>query len=306
MSTFPDGLFEYGGAPVSGNRFSNPFCTHWFVDGVDGSDGYDGKGPDSAKATIDAAVQLMGVGDVLYIRPQTYVVGTGHARYSEKVTIDLAQSDISIIGAGYQKSSEFGVRMKCDGDTLYCIDCSAPSVHIENIGFISSSGTYTAFFRNNGATNTQRNDGLTLYNINSKGSPLYIQGGQSARVINSVFNNAAGELIIADSGVTGVNQQIRGCAFLDTAQNTAVTHPHIWAPAANVNSLWVDHCFFGLVPTTTPYYIQIDGTLSTGVMSGCYFNTNNLDTDEDIDVSGSAFYLVGCYDNKGLIDNTND
>jgi len=308
MTTFGDQVFEFGGAPVSGGRYTNPFATHWFVDGNsgEGNDGFDGKAPNRAKATIDAAVQLMGVGDVLYIRPKHYVVGTGHARYEECATIDLAQSDISIIGAGYSRNNEFGVRMKCDGTSLYCIDSSAPSVHVENIGLFSSSGTYTAYFRNNGATNTQRNDGVTLYNVNSKGSPLYIQGGQATRVINCVFNNAAGELILADNTVTGVNQLVRGCHFLDTAQSTAVTHPHVWAPGANVVDLWVDHCYFGLIPTTTAYYIQIDGAQASGMATGCYFNQTNLDTDTDVDVSGSNFMIVGCYDKTGLVDATDD
>jgi hypothetical protein len=304
-------LFEYGGAPVSGRRYSNPFATHWFVDGItgNGSDAYDGKGPSKAKATIDAAIQLMGVGDVLYIRPQTYVVGTGHARYTECATIDLAQSDISIIGTGYPKMSEFGVRMKATSTEVQCFLVDGPSCHFENIGFFSDgTATNTLLARNNGATNTRRgSDGLTLYNCHSKGAPLLIQGGQAASVMNCTFNNAAGELQLATSSVTGVNQQVIGCRFLDTAQQTAPTHPQLGQyDGANVVELLVHGCWFGKIPTTTAYYINFAGTNCTGMISNCYFNTVNLDTDTDVVLGSTFFHISGCYDKTGLIDATND
>lgn len=64
MSTFPDGVYQFGGEPVGGARFSSPWATAWFVDGTDGSDANTGKKPDTAKATIDAAVQLAGKSDI--------------------------------------------------------------------------------------------------------------------------------------------------------------------------------------------------------------------------------------------------
>jgi len=309
MTTFGDQVFEFGGAPVSGGRYTNPFATHWFVDGNsgEGNDGFDGKAPNRAKATIDAAAQEMGVGDVCYIRPKTYVVGTGHARYEECVTVDLAQSDLTFIGTGYPRNNEFGVRMKCDGTTLYCFDISGPSCHIENIGLFASSATNTLLARNNGATNTQRgSDGIVLYNVNSKGAPLKITGGQAARVINCVFNNAAYELILADPAVSGYNQQVRGCAFLDTAQETAPTHPQISSAGSNVICLWVDSCYLGRIPTTSAYYF-ICAVNSSGMFTNCYFDSANVCLTDDVSIGGSSFRFVGCYDaTKELVDATAD
>jgi hypothetical protein len=309
MSTSHDMLFELGGAPVSGRRFSNPFCTHWFVDGVSGNDDFDGKTPASAKKKINTAIQLMGVGDVLYIRPQTYVVGTGHARYTECATIDLTQSDLTIIGAGYPRSNEFGVRMKATSTEVQCFLIDGPSSHFENIGFFGDgTATYTIYGRNNGATNTQRgSDGICFYQCNFKGAPAYINGGQAGRFIDCVFNNAAGELWIASNSVTGYNQQIRGCAFLDTAQQTAPTHPQLGEyAAANVVCLWVDRCFFGKIPTTVPYYINFNGANCTGLVTASYFDSVNVDTDTDVKFGSTFSFLVGCYDQTGLIDATND
>ena len=307
MTTFADMAFDLGGRPLGGTKFSNPFTTHWFVDGVDGSDAFDGTAPSRAKSTIDAAVQLMGVGDVLYIRPKTYVVGTGHARYEECVTVDLAQSDLSIIGAGYSRNNEFGVRMKATSTEVYCFDISGPSCHIENIGLFSDgTATYTLFARNNGGTNTQRgSDGITLYNVHSKGDILYIQGGQAARVTNCVFYNAARQLVIADAGASGYNQQIRGCSFLNS-NGTAPTHAPLYFGGANVYGLWVDHCFFGEVPTTEAYFISGGAAQSDGIISNCVFDTVNLDWDDDVSLGGGAIYMVGCYDQTGLVDGTAD
>ena len=309
MSIATDLLYELGGAPVSGRRFSNPFATHWFVDGINGHDGMDGHTPKTAKKAVDTAVQKMGVGDVLYIRPQTYIVGTGHARYTECATIDLAQSDLTIIGASYPKSNEFGVRMKATSSQVQCFLIDGPSCHFENIGFFGDgTATYTIYARNNGASNTQRGtDGISFYQCNFKGAPAFVNGGQAARFIDCVFNNATGELWLASNSVTGVNQQVKGCAFLDTAQQTAPTHPQLGQSAgANVVDLWVHGCYFGMIPTTTPYYINFTGANCTGLVSACYFDTVNLDTDTDIQFGSTFSLLVGCYDKTGLVDATND
>jgi hypothetical protein len=306
MSTFPDGVFEYGGAPVSGGRFSSPWATHWFVDGVSGNDGNDGKGPTSAKSTIDAAAQLMGVGDVCYIRPQTYVVGTGHARYTECVTIDLAQSDLTFIGAGYPRNNEFGVRMKATSSEVYCLDSSAPSLHLENMAFFSDgTATNTIILRSNGATNTQRNDGCVLYNCHFKDATALIQGGQAQRIISCTFQYLAGQLVLGTPSSSSYNVRIQNCAFLDSG-TTAPTHPQITDGGGGAYCLWIDHSYFGKIPTTTAYYISIAGANSSGMITDSFFNTTNLDTDDDISIASSNFMLVGCYDKTGLVDATAD
>jgi len=290
-----------------GIRIDSYWDDEWFVDGIDGSNDNGGQSPATAKVTIQAATTAASAGDTIYIRPKRYVVGTGHARYEECVTVTLAQSDMTLIGAGYSRSNEFGVRMKCDGTTLYCFDISGPSCHIENIGLFSASGTNTLLARNNGATNTQRgSDGIVLYRVNSKGSPLQITGGQAARVIDCVFNNAARELLLATPTASGYNQQVLRCAFLDTGGGTAVTHEHVSATGANIYSMWIDQCWFGKIPTTSAYYFVCGAAQSTGMITNSYFNTTNLDTDTDISIASSNIMLVGCYDKTGLVDATDD
>ena len=308
MSGTPDMLTQLGGMPVGGAKYTNPFATHYFVDGNsgNGSDANDGLAPDRAKATIDAAAQIMTVGDVCYIRPKTYVVGTGHARYEECVTVDLAQSDLTFIGAGYHRSNEFGVRMKADGTTLYCFDSSAPSLHLENIGFFGSSSTNTIIIRSNGATNTQRSDGFCAYSCNFKGDTTLVQGGQAPRFIDCVFNEATTQLCIGATNVSNYNAIVRGCFFLDNG-TTAPTHPQYSDGGGGTYCLWLDNCYFGKKPTTSAYYITISGANSSGMATNCFFNITNLDTDTDISIASSSFMMVGCYDaTKELVDATND
>lgn len=303
MTTFPNGVFQFGGEPVSGARFSSPWVTHWFVDGINGSDAHTGKKPNTAKATIDAAVQLAGVGDIIYVRPLTYVVGTGFARYTEQVTVDLAQSNLSIIGVNYPNNSEFGPRLRWISSG-YNIDCSAPCLHLENIHFFeatSSSGPIIA--RNNGATNTQRSDGLTMYNCNFKGGVVYVQGGWAQRIIDCEFylgtpDIADGYLLLADAGVSGYRQLVRRCHFVDN-NGAAPAQAYITTAGANVYNILVDDCVFERLPSAGKFVI-FNGNNSTGMIRNSSFYSADVHITNHITM-GTTMYLVNCTDGSGTI-----
>jgi hypothetical protein len=297
MSTAPDQLREFGGVPVGGARYSSPWVQHWFVSAIDGSDSNDGKTVDSAKATIDAAVQLMGVGDVLYIRPQTYVVGTGHARYDEITTIDLAQSDLSIIGTGYPKNNEFGVRVRTS-TAGYGFTVNGPSCHFENIGMIvGGTGTGNFIMNNNGATATQRgSDGPTFYNMHFKGGSDQVTGGQSPIFRNCRFHYATGTLTIATPAVSSYGLQMHDCNFLDN-NGAQTTGPYIQAGGAHCYNVWINRCAFGQIPSGGKYMI-FGGTLGTGLISHCFFNDPDVHVTNDITLN-TLIDVVGCKDGSG-------
>jgi hypothetical protein len=273
------------------------WSTHYFVDAIAGNDSYPGLRPDRAKATIDAAVQLMGVGDVCYIRPQTYVVGTGHARYDEIVTIDLAQSDLTIIGAGYPRNNEFGVRMRTSA-AGYGFTVDGPSSHIENIGMIvGGSGTGNFHFRNNGATNTQRgSDGPTLYNCHFKGGSDIMDGGQSPIFTMCRFHYATGTITIADASTSSYGAQFHRCNFLDN-NGAQTTGPYIQAGGGHVYNVWIHQCMFGQIPSGGKYMV-FGGTLGTGLISLCYFNDPDVHVTNDITLN-TLIDVVGCKDGSG-------
>ena len=158
MSGTPDMLTHMGGVPVGGARFTSPWATHWFVDATDGNDNNTGKAPNRAKATIQAAVTASSGGDVIYIRPQTYKLGTGFNRYQEDITIAQGgaggtgvvdtNANKTIIGVTQRQypSDMLGVRTKyataAHGGWLI----QASGTHIEGIAHFGESATTTAMY----------------------------------------------------------------------------------------------------------------------------------------------------------------
>ena len=181
MSRFPDGVFQYGGQPL-GSLWASPWSKVLFVDGENGSDGVDGRKPTAALKTIQKAVDLATRGDVIYIRPQHYTIGTGFSRYTESVTttiggaggssgVHMTNSDISIIGCANTINPEYGVRWSWVTAAGYNLINPAPALHLENIGFYSEGTTTggTMNLQNNGAADTQRGcDGTTIYTASSR------------------------------------------------------------------------------------------------------------------------------------------
>jgi len=299
MPHYAGQVYQFGGVPVGLNKFVGPWATHYFVDGGAGNDSHSGRKPDRALKTIQAAIDKAVVGDVIYVNPQAYVVGTGHARYTEDVTIALAQSDLSIIGAGYPKSNEFGVRMKTA--TGYCLTTDAPSLHLENIGFfVDSGGTGAVLWDNDGASLTKRgSDGPVCYNCHFKGGTTLLTGGQAGQFIDCAFYHATGTLTIATPGVSGYNQLLRGCRFLDN-NGAAPTGPYLNASGAHVYGLVVEFCTFQQVPSGGKF-IVMGGTLNTGVIFQCGFEDDDVHVTNNLTLGGTEMRLVGSYDYAGII-----
>jgi hypothetical protein len=95
MSTFPDGLYQFGGVPVS-SAPEPVFGKVWFVDGTNGNDGFDGFKPTQAKKTIQAAITAQianttSLGDAIYVFPGSY---------AESLTGDLTKVQIIGVNAG--------------------------------------------------------------------------------------------------------------------------------------------------------------------------------------------------------------
>lgn len=277
--------------------YFHPWSEVWYVS-ADGNDGNTGLGASDPKLTIQAAATAMGVGDVCYIQPQTYVVGTGHARYDELVTIPLASSNLSFIGAGRQKNNEFGVRMMASA-TGYCFDVYAPSCHFENIGMFVNGGTGSFLMRNDGGGLVQRgSDGPSFYNCHFKDGTAQVTGGQSPIFVNCRFHHSTGTLVIATPGVSSYGLQMHGCNFLDN-NGAQTTGPYIQAGGAHVYNLWIDNCMFGQIPSGAKYAI-FGGTLGTGLFSDCYFNDADVHITNDITLN-TLIDVVGCHDGSGAL-----
>lgn len=309
MTTFGDMLYQLGGVPVGMNRFMNPWATHYFVDGTNGSDGYTGKKPGAAFATIQKAIDTAIGGDVIYINPKVYTLGTGFARYTEDVSVSLGGSggsgvtatnaNISLIGVTplCHPSDFLGVRWKYNSAT--CLTVDAPCLHIENIGFFTEDGTYAINLRCNGATRTQEGTtGFTIYNCAIKGDgKLYGNGGNEIQIINCRFqtkyDGTVGGINLVGSSNQVVRPLIQNCEFIggnaNNMSDAAIIGAAPWYDAI------IRDCYFN-AETDTGIYINISGT-NTGIVANCYFGSADISTTS---VVASGMLGVGCYDDDGI------
>lgn len=95
MTTVADGLFQYGGQPVSGGLVTSKlFSTKvkgrvWFVDASSGVNG-DGKTPSTAFSTMQRAFNAAGNGDIIYF------VG----KVTEQLVTPVQIFDVTVVGCG--------------------------------------------------------------------------------------------------------------------------------------------------------------------------------------------------------------
>jgi len=96
MTTVADGLFQYGGMPVTPG-VPVPFTgTAWFVDPVNGADGNSGKAPNRAFATLYRAHEMAADGN----NDVVYLIGNGQSSGSARLSTANAQSVTSSATAG--------------------------------------------------------------------------------------------------------------------------------------------------------------------------------------------------------------
>jgi len=289
LTNFPNGITSFGVPIVGQGRFSSPWATHYFVDGDHGSDDNDGKTPSTAYATIQKAVTNSIGGDVIYIRPKTYTVGTGFARYTEDVDITNTatgsgvtekNAGISIIGVtALGVASDFmGPRWK--HETTHCLHTKAAATHVENIGFYCEGATYGVQFQSDGATYTMSGaQGSSLYNCAIKGEGgVFSNSSDSLQIIGCQFQakydgNTSGMIITLDG--TNVNRRpvLRGCHFIGGNGTSMDSAPIIWTGKVE-DGLIADNYFH----TGTTVQINIATSGSSGLIVNNFFAETDLST----------------------------
>lgn len=311
-TNFPNGVTSFG-VPItgSGSRFSNPWSTIYFVDGDNGSDGNVGTSPTSAFKTIQQAVTASTGGDVIYVKPKTYTIGTGFARYTEDVTlipgggggsgVTAPNANKSIIGVTPRSvASDFmGVRWK--HASAVALNVEAAGTHIENIGFFCEGATAAVYFEGDGATYTKSgHTGSSLYNCAIKGEGgVLANGSDSLQIINCQFQakydgNTSGIIITLDG--TNVNRRpvVMGCRFIGGNGTAMDSAPIIWT--GKVENGLIANNYFDLGTTVQ---INIATAGSSGIIANNYFAEANLSTTF---VVQNGMVCVNNYDLTGLAD----
>ena len=289
MTTFGDMVFQLGGAPVGMNRFSSPWATHYFVDGDQGSDDNPGKNPGTAKATIQSAITAMTGGDIVYIRPKSYTMGTGFARYTEDVDIvnTCTGSGVSETNAGMSiigvtplgVASDFmGPRWK--HATTHCLHTKVAATHVENIGFFCEGATYGVQFQSDGATYTMSGgQGSSMYNCAIKGEGgVFANSSDSLQFINCQFQakwdgNICGLIITLDGTNANRRPVVRNCHFIGGNGTSMDAAPIIWTGKVE-DGLIADNYFH----TGTLVQINIATASSSGLIVNNFFAEADITT----------------------------
>lgn len=308
LTNFPHGITSVGVPIYGGNRFASPWATHYFVDGTNGSDDNNGKTPDEAFATIQKAVTTSTGGDVIYIRPKVYTMGTGFARYTEDVTIantgassaaTAPLANKSLIGVTQRGvAGDFlGVRWKYATNTN--LNVEAPGTHLENIGFFAEGATYGIYFEGDGATYTKAgHTGSSMYNCSVKGEGgVFANGSDSLQIVKCQFQakydgNACGVIITLDGTNVCRRPVLRGCHFLGGNGTAMDSAPIIWTGKVE-NGLIADNYFD--LGTTVQINIATSG--SSGLIVNNYFAEANLSTTFIVQ---NGMVCVANYDVTGL------
>jgi hypothetical protein len=290
FTRFPHGITSVAGPIIGdGARFSSPWATHYFVDGDNGNDSNSGLETGKAFKTIQKAVNVSTGGDVIYIKPKSYKMGTGFNRYIEDVvvantgaasaaTAPLAGKSIIGITPNRVASDFLGVRWTHASTTP--LNVEAPGTHIENIGFFCEGSTAGVYFEGDGATYTKAgHTGSSLYNCAIKGEGgVLANGSDSLQIINCQFQaksdgNTSGMIITTDGTNLIRRPVIRGCHFIG-GNGTAMDSAPIIITGAVADGLIADNYF----NTGTTVTINIVTAGSTGLIVNNYFAEADLGT----------------------------
>ena len=280
-------------------KYVSPWGEARLVDGVDGLDANDGQTPTSSKKTIAAAVAASSRGGVIYIRPKTYTLGTGFARYEEDVIIPLAANDLSIIGVTRTLNADMGgVRWKPTGNTTP-LTVYAPGVHLENIGFFSEVAYSLIKLENDGNVSKVGSVGFTMYNCAIKGNVVHIDSGDGVRFVNCYFHamydgSLTGGIVGVTTGGTALRRlSIKDCMFFG-GNGVAPATAYITLTGGTITETEIYACRFGIIPASAKYIVNTNVT--GGILANCHFAKADVHVTSDLTLSGMV--LSGCTDSS--------
>jgi len=304
MSTFPDGVFQYGGQPVGGAYFSSPWATAWFVDGTNGNDNNSGLKPTEAFDTVQAAVTKAGRGDIIYIRPLTYTTDASDVnRYIEAITVPYATADLSLIGVSNTNpgNPNYGAKLQYTATSGTCLTVNAPACHLENICVRAEGATNGVYFYGVGTGDDYAtyagSCGPTMNNVVVRGGTYGVQAvsGYAGYIANCRFEGGTSQSssIYLDGNASPMRRYVvRDCHF-DSFNGAAIDNAYI--RIRSNTDLLVYRCTFDIKPTDG-YYINATGT-NLGLIAHCWFGEADLDTDNEIIQGG--LMVVDCMDVAG-------
>lgn len=246
MTTVADGLFQYGGMPVTPG-VPVPFTgnTYW-VDPVNGADGNTGRKPTNAFATLYAAhaACTSGNNDVVYL------IGNGAASGSARLSLANAQSIDSSVTAGTLVWSK---------SATHLIGICAPTNVAQRARIAPPSGIYTAATFGSGNFVTVSGSGCYFANFS---------------VFNGFSTGGTNQIAWTDTGSRNnyVNVNIFGMADAASAQNTGSRSLKIGSGGSGENSFL--NCVIGgdtVTRTVANASLELAGGTPRNTFTNCTF-----------------------------------
>lgn len=295
----------------------------WFVDATNGATDYDGKSPERALATIQAAINKAAAGDTIFVYPGSY-----------DETLSVTKDYLSLIGAvqGYGKpdltgatTSAAALTVKAQGfvlkrfrvysggglATANGVEAAGRLVRIKGNGFHIEDCVFDGENAINGgsATDNANSIGVSLkgdadddsytasegrilrcYFRGFVGRPLAFETGEP--VPNGVGSTDVEVLYNRFSSNTGIDIICReSVAGGGTYSVKRALIAHNWFMAAKNKTTWID------------FTTSNDGAASDqdGSIMGNYFQDDALDATA-VAIAGTGFSFVGNYDSVGVQD----
>ena len=292
MSTFPDGVFEYGGKPAGGRPLAMwPSEKVWFVDYDNGLTGNSGTRPSDAFKYVDTALTYASHGDVIYIRPRAPEAGAAGAgpyyggdpgdilpSSTTNLTIAYTQYGLSLIGTGAGIGVPGAQQTTLQGAAgvtgTPVLTVNAPYCNIENIGVKpggSTTGLIYQKFADDAATQAFANSYYKVWFRNVDGQAGYSWGNDSGGYDSVLGCTFSGHKLAVNLACVNNNVNrlvIRDCDF-ETATTTATCH--IYCSGALTRVLFDRLTMMGTIPAggSPNLYISI-AAASTGMFSNSY------------------------------------
>jgi hypothetical protein len=277
LTRFPNGVFA---TPTIGASLGYGWKTNsttYFVDGTNGSDGFTGKSPNKAFATIQKAIDIADRYDVIYIFDKlgsSYNGVTG--KYTEILTIDKNKNNLSLIGASeirgfpIRECGIYGVT----GSPVLTI--GAGSVTVENLKFGFNTGVTYGIYAESGENTTNYGHNPVIYNCRIAGftanAGIKCIGLQGAQIYRCEFMNNLVSIYLISATVTGTEYMVDGNYFGCDAAATTLISADVQVDQQGTGSIAVTNNIFAhLLPAgAIGRWISISDTRQ-GIIAGNQF-----------------------------------
>lgn len=316
MTISPDGLFQYGGMPVTSGRYEGMWGNKtYFVDYDNGLAGNSGERPDDACKHLQTIIDKAGEWDTIYIRPRDPDTASGDPQAiipasTTNWSISYGKHGLSLIGTGLgvgmRKANMTRLQASSTAQAVATMTSYAPYVNFENLTFRRGSGTKAGLLiegQLTGSTstgfafnNTVNNCGFWKIGATATAAALYLESSWHNLIYNSWFEECAKGIGIGVQGSSVVGINVIGCVFNGIA--TTIDADIYATSGSTITEVLIDRCIFahdipalssGQLYTNYIYFSTASGMFSNSVIGS---ETNTIATNctlSNVDVANVTY-----------------